>query len=42
LLVLIRRNLDEERALEDFFGAAYRVYRRRAWDLVDLLPRVKP
>ena len=38
LLVLMWRNLEEERALERFFGTAYCVYRRRAWDIVDLLP----
>jgi protein-S-isoprenylcysteine O-methyltransferase Ste14 len=38
LLVLVRRNLEEERALEQFFGAAYRDYRRQAWDVIDLLP----
>ena len=37
-LVLARRNLLEERAMEDFFGTKYDAYRRRAWDLVDLLP----
>jgi protein-S-isoprenylcysteine O-methyltransferase Ste14 len=37
LIVLMRRNLEEERALEGFFGAAYREYRRQARDLVDLL-----
>lgn len=40
LAVLLRRNLAEERALENFFGAAYRDYRGQAWDLVDLLPGI--
>lgn len=38
MFALARRNLHEERALERFFGAAYGDYRRRTWDLVDLLP----
>jgi protein-S-isoprenylcysteine O-methyltransferase Ste14 len=38
LFVLARRNLQEERVLEGFFGPAYGDYRRYAWDLVDLLP----
>lgn len=41
LLVLARRNLQEERALERFFGDAYSDYRRRTWDLVDLLPGLR-
>lgn len=36
ILVLVRRNREEERALEDYFGTAYAAYRRRSWDLVDL------
>jgi protein-S-isoprenylcysteine O-methyltransferase Ste14 len=36
--VLARRNLQEERVLEGFFGPAYGDYRRHTWDLVDLLP----
>jgi protein-S-isoprenylcysteine O-methyltransferase Ste14 len=36
---LLQRNVQEERALEKFFGAAYRAYRRTAWDVIDLLPR---
>ena len=38
LVVLLRRNLEEEQALERHFGIAYRDYRRRAWDVVDWLP----
>lgn len=38
LLALVRRNIREEQALESFFGAAYRDYRRQAWDLIDLVP----
>lgn len=41
LLALVHRNIEEERALEDFFGAAYRAYRTRAWDVIDLLPMGK-
>lgn len=39
LIALLRRNLQEERALEAHFGAPYRAYRRATWDVVDLLPR---
>jgi protein-S-isoprenylcysteine O-methyltransferase Ste14 len=38
LVVLVRRNLEEERILERHFGCAYRAYRRRAWDVIDWLP----
>lgn len=38
LIALMWRNVQEERALEDFFGDAYRDYRRHAWDVIDLLP----
>src|SRR5256885_13345271 len=38
LLVLTRRNMQEERALEEFFGATYRRYASHAWDVIDLLP----
>lgn len=38
LAVLAWRNSREERALERRF-ASYRDYRRRAWDVIDLLPR---
>ena len=38
LSVCAWRNLEEERALEGHFGAAYRDYRTRAWDVVDILP----
>jgi protein-S-isoprenylcysteine O-methyltransferase Ste14 len=38
LLVLIRRNIEEERALEKFFALAYGAYRGRAWDVIDMLP----
>jgi protein-S-isoprenylcysteine O-methyltransferase Ste14 len=38
LLVLARRNMQEERALEKFFGVTYRGYRGHAWDVIDLLP----
>jgi protein-S-isoprenylcysteine O-methyltransferase Ste14 len=38
LVILAGRNVQEERALEAFFGAEYRAYRRRAWDIIDLLP----
>lgn len=43
LVALLQRNVQEERALEQFFGAAYRSYRRGTWDVIDLLPRsLKP
>jgi len=38
LLVLARRNMQEERELEKFFGVTYRGYRSHAWDVIDLLP----
>jgi len=38
LLVLVRRNRCEEKSMQDFFGVAYENYRRRSWDLVDLVP----
>ncbi len=38
LFVCVRRNVQEERALESAFGAAYRDYRHQAWDMIDLLP----
>jgi protein-S-isoprenylcysteine O-methyltransferase Ste14 len=41
LIVLMQRNLQEERAMENFFGAAYHAYRCRAWDVIDLLPRLQ-
>jgi protein-S-isoprenylcysteine O-methyltransferase Ste14 len=36
--VLVLRNRVEERALVHGLGDAYREYRERAWDLIDLLP----
>ena len=42
VLALVRRNRQEERALEAFFGAAYRAYRLRTWDVIDLLPGCRP
>lgn len=42
VLALVRRNRQEERALEDFFGVAYCAYRRRTWDIIDLLPGRRP
>lgn len=37
---LIVRNLQEDRALAAHFGGAFAAWRTRAWDVVDLLPRL--
>ena len=42
LALLVHRERAEEAHLEATFGDAYRAYRRRAWALVDLLPRRRP
>jgi len=38
-VILILREKEEEKALVQAFGDSYRAYRKRAWALVDILPK---